>query len=57
MYLAIPENKSGKGKVQISVNGSFHELDAMTSSTEKIPSGAVVKVIALENNILIVQKL
>lgn len=26
VYLAIPENKSGKGKVQISVNGSFHEL-------------------------------
>lgn len=57
VYLTIPENKSGKGKVQISVNGSFHELDAMTLSTEKISSGAVIKVIAVENNILIVEKL
>ena len=57
VYLTIPESKSGKGKVQISVNGSFHELDAMTLSTEKIPSGAVIKVIAVENNILIVEKL
>lgn len=57
VYLTIPENKSGKGKVQISVNGAFHELDAMTLSTEKISSGAVIKVIAVENNILIVEKL
>ncbi|WP_445458318.1 NfeD family protein [Flavobacterium sp. HNIBRBA15423] len=57
VYLSIPENKSGKGKVQISVNGAFHELDAMTLNMEKIPSGAVVKVVAIENNILIVEKI
>jgi len=56
VYLTIPENKSGKGKVQISVNGAFHELDAMTSNAEKIPSGSVVKVVTIENNILIVEK-
>ena len=57
VYLTIPENKSGKGKVQISIKGSFHELDAMTTDNEKILSGNVVKVIAVENNILIVEKL
>lgn len=57
VYLTIPENKTGKGKVQISVNGSFHELDAMTLNPEKLPSGSVVKVIAVESNILIVEKL
>ena len=57
VYLTIPANKSGKGKVQISVNGSFHELDAMTLNLEKLPSGSVVKVIAVENNILIVEKI
>lgn len=56
VYLTIPEAKSGKGKVLISVNGSFHELDAMTLSNEKIYSNSSVKVIAVENNLLIVEK-
>jgi hypothetical protein len=45
VYLTIPEAKSGKGKVLISVNGAIHELDAMTLST-KLPSNATVKVVA-----------
>ncbi len=55
VYLTIPENKSGKGKIMISVNGTFHELEAMTDN-EKIASGKTVKVIRVENNnTLIVQ--
>ncbi len=57
VYLSIPENKSGKGKIMISVNGAFHELEAMTEG-EKIPTGATVKVVRIENeNILIVSKI
>ena len=52
---AIPENKKGKGKIMISVNGAFHELDAMTEN-DKILSGTVVIVVKIENNnILIVE--
>jgi len=55
VYLTIPENKKGKGKIMISVNGAFHELEAMTEK-EKIQSGSVVKVVKIENNnILIVE--
>ena len=55
VYLTIPENKKGKGKIMISVNGAFHELEAMTEN-DKIQSGAVVKVVRIENdNILIVE--
>ncbi len=55
VYLTIPENKKGKGKIMISVNGAFHELEAMTEN-ERIPSGSVVKVVRIENNnILIVE--
>jgi membrane protein implicated in regulation of membrane protease activity len=54
VYLTIPEYKTGKGKIMISVNGSFHELEAMTEQS-KISSGTVVKVIKIENNILIVE--
>lgn len=57
VYLTIPENKNGKGKIMISVNGAFHELEAMTENG-KIESGSVVKVIRIEsNNILIVEKI
>lgn len=55
VYLTIPENKKGKGKIIVSINGSIHELEAMTEK-EKIPSGSVVKIIKIENNnILIVE--
>jgi membrane-bound ClpP family serine protease len=56
VYLTIPEGKTGKGKVMISVNGAFHELDAMTLSPEKIPTNASVTVVGIENNLLIVEK-
>lgn len=57
VYLTIPENKKGKGKIMISVNGAFHELEAMTEQ-QKIESGAVVKVTRIENNnILIVERI
>jgi len=55
VYLTIPENKKGKGKIIISINGAFHELEAMTENG-KIQSGTVVKVVRVENNeILIVE--
>ncbi len=54
VYLPIPAHKSGKGKVMISVNGAFHELDAMTAH-DRIPSNAIVRVLAVDSNILIVE--
>ena len=57
VYLSIPKNKSGKGKIMISVNGAFHELEAMTEH-DAIPSRKIVKVIKIENqNILIVESI
>ncbi|MGB4842841.1 MAG: serine protease [Ferruginibacter sp.] len=55
VYLTIPGHKAGKGKVMISVNGAFHELQAMTEN-EEIPTGSVVKVVKIINeDILIVE--
>ena len=55
VYLKIPANKSGKGKIMISIKGSFHELDAMTEA-EAIASGKTVVVTAIENNSVIIVK-
>jgi len=58
VYLTIPENKSGKGKILVSVRGSVRELDAMTENNTKINSGSVVKIVNILNeNILLVETL
>lgn len=57
VYITIPAQKNGTGKVQVSVNGSIHEIDAITEH-EKIESGTVVRVNEIiNNNILLVEKL
>ncbi len=57
VYLRIPANRSGSGKVQISFNGSIQEIDAVTDG-EMIPSGSKVTVVEILNNkILRVEKI
>ena len=46
VYLRIPAGKSGKGKVQVSLNGSVPEISAMTEG-ESIASGQKVKVVSV----------
>lgn len=44
VYLTIPAKKSGMGKVQITVQGHLHTLNAMTEDLEDIKTGAIVEV-------------
>lgn len=53
MYLTIPEGKKGVGKVQVSVNGAFHELDAITEN-ERLETNAVVRIVKIESDTLVV---
>lgn len=46
VYLRIPAGGEGKGKVQISINGSVHEIDALTDE-DAIPSGQNVKIVEI----------
>lgn len=55
VYLRIPAQRSGKGKVQISLNGSVHEFDAMTDG-EEIATHSTITITSVEGNILIVNK-
>lgn len=56
VYIPVPGRKTGKGKVMISVNGAFHELDAITEN-ERIPSNSMVKIVKIENNDVLVVEL
>jgi hypothetical protein len=56
VYLAIPAEKSGRGKIQISIRGAVHEIDALTSGS-KIPTGAIVRVVEIiDNQTVLVEK-
>ena len=55
VYLRIPAARQGKGKVQISIRGSVHELEAMTDG-EMIPTGRQVQVVELINESILLVK-
>ncbi len=54
-YLAVPPQRTGKGKVSITVQGRYSEYDAMTDEEEKIPTGASVVVTGITAGILLVK--
>ncbi len=49
VYLVIPAEGKGKGKIQVSVGGAYHEIDAMTEG-ERIPTGAKAHVESIIDN-------
>lgn len=55
VYLRIPGSKSGKGKVQVSLNGSVQEFDAMTEG-ESIASGQKVEVVTIIDGFTVLVK-
>ena len=56
VYLRIPAARAGRGKVQLSVKGSVHEIDAMTDNSEEIATGAQVKIVkVLGDDLLLVE--
>ena len=56
VYLTVPPKGRGTGKVNITVQGRFMELDALNSSDEAIQTGENIRVIDLEGNYLIIEK-
>ena len=56
VYLRIPAARSGRGKVQVSVKGSVHEIDAVTDSDAEIATGAQVEVLEVLGDDLLLVK-
>jgi membrane protein implicated in regulation of membrane protease activity len=55
VYLTIPPNMIGIGKVNVIIQNQVRELNAMTAK-ELISSGSQVKVVSIQNNTLIVER-
>ena len=57
VYIPIKANSESIGKVQINIQGSLRELQAMTKGAEDLKTGTIVKVVGVaSNSILIVEK-
>ncbi len=57
VYLSIPASMSGRGKVQVSVGGAYHEIDAMTCG-DKLPTGSKARIDeVVDGQTLLVSKL
>ncbi len=55
VYLTIPEE--GSGKVSIAIQGGLRELEAVSATKERIPTGESVRVVSLiGNRILVVER-
>ena len=53
VYLPIPSNKTGQGKIHITIQGSIREMDAITMGS-LLPTGSPVRVVEIVNNELLV---
>lgn len=57
VYLPIIGKNGGFGKVQMSIQGSVHEIQAMTNDEEDLPNGTLVRVEnVVDNQILVVTR-
>ena len=55
VYLPVPAQRKGMGKVQIQVQG-LQTLDAVTDNNEDIPTGALVDVVDVLNDQILIVK-
>jgi len=56
VYLPIPGNRSGMGKIQINLQGTLSEIDAVTNG-KLLKTGEIVRVTDIINNqVLLVEK-
>ncbi len=57
VYLVVPGNRAGMGKVQLNVQGSLRTLDAITDEMESISTTSIIEVLAvIDDQILLVKK-
>lgn len=57
VYIPIPPNRSGKGKVQITIQERFSEIYAMTDNKKTLSTGCIIRVVdVIDINTLLVEK-
>ncbi len=50
VYLRIPPNREGHGKIQVEFQGNLQEMDAITDDEKELPTGSIAQVLEIVNN-------
>jgi hypothetical protein len=53
VYLKVPPNREGHGKLQVEIQGSLRTMDAITDDEKELPTGSVAQVLEIVNNQLL----
>lgn len=56
VYLTVPAGRSGEGKVNVLLQGSYVEREAVTDESEPIPTGTEIVVVGLSGQTALVVK-
>ena len=57
VYVSIPESRSGRGKIVLTAQGNYMEIDAMTDEGERIPVDSVVEIKEYNEDFALVAKI
>ncbi len=55
VYVSIPQNRDGRGKITLTAQGKFMELDAVTDCDERLKVDQTVVITAVENDCTVVE--
>lgn len=57
VYLTVPANRSGRGKINILIQERYAEYEAVTDSDEPLPTGSEIQVVKHDGgNVLLIKK-
>lgn len=56
VYVSVPAARSGRGKVTLTAQGRYLELDAVTDGEERIATDEVVEIVSTENECTVVKR-
>lgn len=56
VYVSIPEKRSGRGKITLTAQGRYMEIDAVTDDENRIPVDSVVEIVEYNEDFCVVHK-
>ena len=56
VYVSVPAERTGRGKITMEAQGRFTEFDAVTDEREKLPVDTAVEIVAVENECMVIAR-